>query len=57
MRQLAEKSLREAMLEGIAFTMQELAKKRQVIHPDTVDAFNSLLLEANGREANGPVGI
>jgi len=45
MRRLAEESLEAAMLEGLAFTMQELSEKRRVIHPDTVAAFNSLLLE------------
>ena len=55
---LAEKGLREAMLEGIAFTMQELGDKAAG-DPSGYGCmrYNSLLLEANGREANGPVGI
>lgn len=45
MRELAKKSLREAMLEGLAFTLMELSAKRRVLHPDTLSAYNDLILE------------
>lgn len=44
MRMLAAESLDAAMLEGLAYTMRELSKKRRVIHPDTVAAYNDILL-------------
>ena len=42
---LAAESLDAAMLEGLAYTMRELSKKRRVIHPDTVAAYNDILLQ------------
>ena len=45
MRELAEKSLTEAMLEGLAFTLKELSEKRRMIHPDTLSAYNDLILQ------------
>ena len=45
MRALAEESLEEAMLEGLAFTLKELSEKRRVLHPDTLSAYNDLILQ------------
>ncbi|MCD7774075.1 MAG: bis(5'-nucleosyl)-tetraphosphatase (symmetrical) YqeK [Clostridiales bacterium] len=40
MREKAEISLEDAMLEGLSFTIIELAEKQSAIHPDTIDAYN-----------------
>ena len=40
MRKAAYKSLDKAIVEGIAFTITELAKDRAPIVPETIDAFN-----------------
>ena len=47
------KDLEACMLEGTAFTIEELASHQALIHPDTVSLYNSLLLE---REAAGKSG-
>lgn len=43
MRRLAESSLEEAMLEGIAFTLQDLPSQRRHLDPATIDAYNDAL--------------
>lgn len=43
MREKAEKSLEEAMEEGLQFTIAELVNGLRPVHPDTIDAFNELL--------------
>ncbi len=48
MRSMAASDLREAMLEGLAFTISELTEKRRVIHPDTIRAYNALIFEKEG---------
>ncbi|MCI5652414.1 bis(5'-nucleosyl)-tetraphosphatase (symmetrical) YqeK [Anaeromassilibacillus senegalensis] len=40
MRKTAYKNLDKAIVEGIAFTITELAKSRDPIVPDTIDAYN-----------------
>lgn len=40
MRKAAYKSLDKAIVEGIAFTITELAKDRAPIVPETIDAYN-----------------
>lgn len=40
MRKTAYKSLDKAIVEGIAFTISDLAKNRDAIVPDTIDAYN-----------------
>lgn len=44
MREKAHTDLRLAMIEGLAFTIQDLAKQEVPIHPDTVAAFNWVLM-------------
>ena len=41
------------MREGTSFTLAELASHCELIHPDTLTLYNSLLLE---REAAGKTG-
>lgn len=47
MRRRAEVSLECAMTEGLRFTVAELSEKCVPIHPDTVDAYNYILLNRN----------
>lgn len=53
LRRLAEKNIEDAMREGTSFTLAELASHSELIHPDTLTLYNSLLLE---REATGKTG-
>ena len=46
MREAASRSLEEAMLEGVRFTICELAEKGNPIHPDTLDLYNQLAIQA-----------
>lgn len=45
MRKLSENSLEEAMVFGLAFTLEELAKDNKLIINDSIDAYNMALLE------------
>lgn len=44
MREKAGSSLEDAMLYGLGYTIDELAQRRKAIHPDTVDAYNDIIL-------------
>ncbi len=44
MREKAERSLEEAMLYGLGYTIDELAQRRRAIHPDTIAAYNDIIL-------------
>lgn len=44
MREKALKSLDEAIVEGLSFTIKDLTDKEALIHPDTIDAYNDALL-------------
>lgn len=52
MRQAAEKSLDEAITEGLRFSIEELAHNGYAIHPDSVEAYNEMLLK-NFENKNG----
>ena len=45
MRKAAEISLEQAMLEGVVFTIQDLSARFKPIHPDTVSAYNWVVLD------------
>lgn len=45
MREKAQISLDEAMTEGLRFTIDELCNALKPIHPDTIDAYNDILLK------------
>ena len=45
MREKAQISLDEAMTEGLRFTIDELCNALKLIHPDTIDAYNDILLK------------
>ncbi len=44
MREKAVRSLDEAIVEGLGFTIKDLIHKGVLVHPDTVDAYNDALL-------------
>ncbi len=50
MRRRADDSLESAMQEGLRFTVSELSEKCVPIHPDTVDAYNFILLNERNRK-------
>ncbi len=44
MREKSEISLEAAMLEGISFTISELVENAVPVHPDTIDAYNDMIM-------------
>ena len=44
MREKAKRSLDEAIVEGLGFTIKDLITRNLVIHPDTVLAFNDAII-------------
>lgn len=46
-RQKAENSLEEAMLYGLQFTINENVSAARVIHPDSIDAYNEVVVKRN----------
>ncbi len=47
-RRLAEEDLNRALLQAVKNTIAFLLEKRQLIYPDTIHAYNSLMREVNG---------
>ncbi len=45
MRALADKSLEEAMLYSLKYTISTLVGKNLVLHPDSVDAYNEIIMK------------
>ncbi len=43
MREKAVKSLDEAIVEGLSFTIKDLIDAERLVHPDTLDAYNDAL--------------
>lgn len=50
MRATCARSLEEGIVEGLAFTVKELADKAKPIHPDTIDAFNEAVMHTARKE-------
>ena len=44
MREKAARSLDEAIVEGLGFTIKDLIDRERVIHPDTMDAYNEAMM-------------
>ena len=44
MREKASRSLDEAIVEGLSFTIIDLIKKERLVHPDTMGAYNAALI-------------
>lgn len=40
MREKAKRSLDEAIVEGLSFTIKDLINGEKIVHPDTLDAYN-----------------
>ena len=51
MRQLAEKSLEEAMRFGLAFSIGDLAQKNSAIDPNAVSCYNEIVMQLSGDKA------
>ncbi len=45
MREKAVKSLDEAIVEGLSFTIKDLIDQGRIIHPDTLDAYNDAMMK------------
>ncbi len=45
MRTFAEESLEKAMLYSLEYTISDLVKREKLIHPDTLNCFNDILLK------------
>ena len=43
-RAAANRSIEDAMFEGLAFTIADLAKQGKPIHPDTFEAYNEICM-------------
>lgn len=48
MRKASEQSLEEAMLEGLSFTIQDLASRKLLIDENTMKAYNQIVLKQKG---------
>ncbi len=48
MREKASRSLDEAIVEGLSFTITDLIKKERLVHPDTMGAYNDALINLKG---------
>ena len=44
MRKAAKESLEKVMLEGLSFSLCDLSRRKMLIHPDTFEAYNQILL-------------
>ena len=49
MREKAKRSLEEAIVEGLGFTIKDLIERERIIHPDTVDAYNDAMYSIQKR--------
>ncbi len=45
MREKAVRSLDEAIVEGLSFTIKDLIDAQRLVHPDTLDAYNDALFK------------
>ncbi len=48
MREKAKRSLDEAIVEGLSFTIKDLIDRGLVVHPDTLDAYNDAVMAILG---------
>lgn len=44
-REAAYRSLEEAMMIGLQFSICEITERKQVVHPDSINTYNELILE------------
>lgn len=45
MREKANKSLEDAMLYGLSFSINDLSKRNRLIHPNTISVYNEIILQ------------
>ena len=43
MRKLVDKSIKDAMLYSLNYTINDLKEKNKAVHPDTLAAYNEIL--------------
>ncbi len=43
-REAADQSLEKAMMLGLEFCIHEIVERKQILHPDSVDAYNEIIL-------------
>lgn len=49
MRDFAERSLEEAILYGVEYTIRDLMDRKRTVHPDTVALYNDIVLSIGGK--------
>ena len=49
MRATAKRSLEEAIVEGLQFTITELVEAAALVDPDSIGAYNDAVLAVQGR--------
>ena len=47
-REAAEESLEKAMMIGLEFCIHEIVERKQILHPDSVDAYNEIVISDKG---------
>ena len=47
-RAAAEESLEKAMMIGLEFCIHEIVERKQILHPDSVDAYNEIVISDRG---------
>lgn len=47
-RDAAEESLEKAMMIGLEFCIHEIVERKQILHPDSVDAYNEIVISDIG---------
>ncbi len=52
MRRLVDVSMEEAMAYALSYTIKDLVKKKKPIHPDTVAAFNDVMMKGDDKHGN-----
>ncbi len=50
MREKAKRSLDEAIVEGLSFTIKDLIDRQMIVHPDTIGAFNAAVAAVKNEE-------
>lgn len=50
LRKAADKNMEEAVMEGLAYTVADLANGKKPIHPDTIEAYNQAALIPGGKD-------
>ena len=51
MREKAKRSLDEAIVEGLGFTIKDLVDRDRIIHPDTVSAYNDAMFNLQNNKS------